>query len=148
MMKKIFAMSLLGMVTLASCNQASISGSTKSYTFAARTTAGYTDQAGKAARTDLSSGDTLTVLTATKLTPNVKYLAHYHKQGADATKAPCDSAGGVVAGIGGEVTADASGSVTIKGFADTAVLKDGAAKYINIHEAAALSVVPLCAELK
>ena len=145
-MKKIFAMSLVGMVALASCNQASVSGSTKTYTFAAQTQTGYADQAGTAAKTDLSSKDTVTVLTATKLKANTDYVAHYHAQG-DATKAPCASSGAIVDGmIGGtSFKSDANGNVTIKGLNTTTNI--ATATYINIHEMAALSVVPLCADL-
>jgi superoxide dismutase, Cu-Zn family len=48
--------------------------------------------------------------------------------------------------IGGmSVTSDANGSVTIKGLNTTANIAN--ATYINIHEAAAPSVIPLCADL-
>jgi superoxide dismutase, Cu-Zn family len=148
-MKKFFALSLVGTVALASCNQASVSGSTKTYAFAVPTAAvtGYGSQAGTANRTDLSTKDnTVTVLSATKLKASTAYIAHYHLQG-DATKAPCDSAGAVTDGmIGGmSFTSDANGSVTIKGLNTTANIAN--ATYINIHEAATPSVIPLCADL-
>jgi superoxide dismutase, Cu-Zn family len=150
-MKKILVASILGAALLASCNQASVSGKTKTTDFAAPATAvaGYTVQAGKAAISELNTNDTVTILTATGLKANTSYVAHYHAQGTgvNATKPPCESGGAIVDGmIGMAMNSAADGSLTLKGFTPTANLKD--AKYINIHEAAALGVVPLCADLK
>lgn len=151
-MKKILVASILGATLLASCNQATLSGKTKNITFAAQTQTGYTAQAGTAAKTDLSDSNTVTVLKATGLKPNLAYVAHYHAAGADVSKGVCASNGAIVGDqgnmtmIGGMTfTSDANGAVTIRGVNTTATL--GTAQYINIHEAAALAVVPLCADL-
>jgi superoxide dismutase, Cu-Zn family len=145
-MKKILIASVLGAALLASCNQASVSGKTKTTDFAANTTTGYTVQAGKAAISELNTNDTVTILTATGLKASTSYVAHYHAAGADVSKGVCASGGAIVNGEIGAATTSADGSLTIKGFAPTANLTT--AKYINIHEAAALGVVPLCADLK
>ena len=143
---KFAGLAVLGSFALAACNQANLTGSAKTYAFAAQPQVGYTAQAGTATRADLSSKDTTTVLSATGLKPATAYVAHYHIQG-DATKAPCASNGAVVDGmIGGMMfTSDANGNLTIKGLNTTSALAN--AKYINIHEAAALTIVPLCADL-
>ena len=54
-MQKITPLSILAALVLASCNQANVTGSAKTYAFAAQTQAGYTKQAGTATRTDLST---------------------------------------------------------------------------------------------
>ena len=143
---KFAGLALLGSFALAACNQANLTGTAKTYAFAAQAQPLYTVQAGTATRADLSSKDTSTVLVATGLKASTDYVAHYHAQG-DATKAPCASGGAIVDGmIGGMTfTSDASGNLTIKGLDTTTAL--ATAKYINIHEAAALAIVPLCADL-
>jgi Cu-Zn family superoxide dismutase len=148
-MKKFLALSLIGAVALASCNQANVTGSSKTYTFAAQAQTGYTVQAGTAARTDLNTGDTSTVLKATGLKPSTAYIAHYHLAGADVSKGVCASGGAVQNGLigGTNFTSDASGNLTIKGLASTADIAVGSVQYINIHEAATPAVVPLCADL-
>ena len=81
-----------------------------------------------------------------------QFLALLHYAQGDATKTPCASGGAIVGDQGGmsmiggmSFTSDASGNLTIKGLSSSATL--ASAKYINIHEAAALAVVPLCADL-
>ena len=150
-MKKAVLMALIGSLALASCNTKDtpdISGTSKTVAFKAMLPADatYKSSAGTAKYVDLTGDDRRTTLTATGLKPNTSYLAHYHLMGtADATDA-CKSSGAVVSGvIGTAMTSDANGAVTLKGFQSTASLKD--AKYINIHEAADLSIVPLCAPL-
>ena len=147
---KFAGLALLGSFALAACNQASVSGSTKTTNFAAPTTpvVGYTVQAGKAAISDLNTKDTVTILTATGLKASTLYVAHYHAQGTgvNATKPPCESGGAIVDGmIGMATTSAADGSLTIKGFTPTTNIST--AKYINIHENASLAIVPLCADL-
>ncbi len=142
---KFAGLALLGSFALAACNQASVSGSTKTTDFALQTQPGYTVQAGKAAISNLNTKDTVTILTATGLKPSTLYVAHYHAQG-DTTKAPCASGGAIVDGmIGMATTSGTDGSLTIKGFTPTTNIST--AKYINIHENAALAIVPLCADL-
>ncbi|WP_424950478.1 hypothetical protein [Deinococcus sp.] len=151
-MKLIAAPALILALTLAACNQANVSGNAKTYTFTAQTQTGYSAQAGKATRTDLNTNDTSTVLVASGLKPLTAYVAHYHAAGADVSKGVCASNGPIVGDqgsmtmIGGMTfTSDSAGAVTIRGLNTTATLS--AAKYINIHEGAALAVVPLCADL-
>ncbi|MGY2893262.1 hypothetical protein [Deinococcus sp. UYEF24] len=148
-MKRFLAVSLIGTLALASCNQANVTGSAKTYTFAAQTQVGYTAQAGTASRTDLNTGDTSTVLKASGLKPSTAYIAHYHIAGADTSKGVCASNGMVQNGLigGAPFTSDASGNLTIKGLATTSDIAVGNVKYINIHESATPSVVPLCADL-
>ena len=92
------------------------------------------------------------MLKASGLKASTAYVAHYHAAGADVSKGVCASGGPIVGDqgsmtmIGGMTfTTDTAGAVTIKGLNTTAALST--AKYINIHEAAALAVVPLCADL-
>ena len=148
-MKKFLALSLIGTLALASCNQANVTGSAKTYAFAAQAQAGYSTQAGTASRADLNTGDTSTVLKATGLKPSTAYIAHYHVAGTDTSKGVCASGGAVQNGLigGTPVTSDASGTLTIKGLASTADIAATSVKYINIHESATPSVVPLCADL-
>jgi len=145
-MKKLLSLPFLGLLALASCNQV-VTGDSKAYTFTAQTQVGYSTQAGKATRLSLSTGDTATTLNATGLKPSTAYVAHYHAAGADTSKGVCASNGSIVDGMIGGMTfnSDANGALTIKGLNTTSAL--ATAKYINIHEAAALAVVPLCADL-
>lgn len=155
-MKRTLFLAVVGSLALASCNRAKapdVSGTTKATDFTARlnTTAGsgYTAAAGKSRYVDLTGGDRVTTLTATGLKPNTEYISHFHARGAAAAAgtSDCESAGGVVGGlIGGKsFTSDASGALTIKGVQTTADLST--ATYINIHEAATSSVIPLCADI-
>ncbi len=150
-MQKITPLSILAALVLASCNQANVTGSAKTYAFAAQTQAGYTKQAGTATRTDLSTGDTTTVLLASGLKPSTVYVAHYHAQG-DLSQPPCASVGpivgdqGTLSMIGGMLyTSDVNGNLTVKGVGSTPTL--GSARSIDVHEAANPAVVPLCADL-
>ncbi len=144
---KFAGLALLGSFALAACNQANLTGTAKTYAFALQAQTGYTAQAGTATRADLSSKDTTTVLVATGLKPATAYVAHYHLAGTDTSKGVCASNGNVIDGmIGGMMfTSDANGALTIKGLNTTSAIAN--AKYINIHEAAALPIVPLCADL-
>ncbi|CAM4428814.1 hypothetical protein DEMA109039_19310 [Deinococcus marmoris] len=143
-------LALIGSLALASCNRTTapdVSGSTKSVTFKAMlpNDAVYKSSTGTGKYVDLTGGDRRTTLTAGGLKPSTSYLAHYHKMGtADATD-PCKSSGDVVGGVIATMTSDANGALILKGFQTTDALKD--AKYINIHEAASLATVPLCAPL-
>ncbi|OLV17817.1 hypothetical protein [Deinococcus marmoris] len=151
-MKKIALMALIGTLALASCGKNTapeVTGTSKTIAFKAMlpNDVAYKGSAGTAKYIDLSSGDRATTLTATGLKANTKYLAHYHLMGTASTTDACASNGSVLNGmIGDALTSDASGALTLKGLQNIAAL-NGAA-YINIHEAAALSVVPLCAPLK
>ena len=144
---KFAGLALLGSFALAACNQANLTGSAKTYAFAAQPQPLYTAQAGTATRAELNSNDTTTVLVATGLKPSTAYIAHYHVAGTDVSKGVCASGGAVIDGqIGGKsVDSDVNGKVTLKGLTATANI--AAAKYINIHEASALATVPLCADL-
>ena len=143
---KFAGLALLGSFALAACNQASVSGNTKTTDFTLQAQTGYTVQAGKAAISNLNTKDTVTILTATGLKASTSYVTHYHAAGADVSKGVCASNGPIVDGmIGMAMTSAADGSLTLKGFTPTSNLTT--AKYINIHEAAALAIVPLCADL-
>lgn len=149
-MKKSLLLGFVGVLALTACGKNTtpvVTGGV--YNFAARTLtppdAAYTAQAGTATR-NIVGASVLTVLNATKLKPSTEYIAHYHKTGV-ATAKPCDSNGPVVGGlIGGKaVTTDANGNLKITGGIATADLTD--ATYINIHESAAPTVIPLCADI-
>lgn len=149
-MKKALIMALIGTLALASCNKTNtpeVSGTNKSVTFKMMLPADaiYKASAGTATYVDLTSKDRATTLTASGLKPNTSYLAHYHIMGTASTDA-CKSAGDVLNGtIGTAMTSDANGALTLRGLQNTAALTGAA--YINIHEAATPSVVPLCAPL-
>lgn len=150
-MKKAALLALIGTLALASCNRNAapdITGTTKAASFKAMLPddAAYKNAAGSGKYVDLTGGDRRTTLTATGLKANTSYLAHYHMMGsADATD-PCKSNGDIVGGVIATANTDANGALTLKGFQNTDSLKN--ATYINIHEAANPSVVPLCAPLK
>ncbi|MFC4452413.1 hypothetical protein [Deinococcus sonorensis] len=145
-MQKLLMVGALGVLALASCNRAAVVGSAKTYAFANMGLASYSKAAGTATVTQFSTNDTGTVLIASGLLPSTAYVAHYHAVGTASTD-PCRSAGPIVDGmIGGEaVQSDAGGTLTLKGLDTTSALSS--AKYINIHEAASLATVPLCADL-
>ncbi|GAA5437509.1 hypothetical protein ACMT4L_14670 [Deinococcus sp. A31D244] len=156
-MNRLALLALVGTIALASCNMnkaPDVTGTTKSVAFTAQLNStagsGYTGAAGTAKFVDLTGGDRRTTLTATGLKPGVNYIAHFHARGAaaPASTGDCASGGAVVGGmIGGDTlfTAAADGTLTIKGFQSTADLSSAA--YINIHEKAAASVIPLCADI-
>lgn len=149
-MKKAALLALIGTLALASCNKNAapeVTGSSKTATFKAMlpNDVVYKSSAGTAKYIDLSNNDRATTLTATGLKPSTSYLAHYHAMGTASNDA-CTSAGAVVGGtIGEAMMSDASGNLTLKGLQNKAALSG--ATYINIHEAASLATVPLCAPL-
>lgn len=147
----ILAAASLGCFALASCNQANVTGSAKTYTFAAQTQPGYSAQAGTATLITLSTGDTSAVLLATGLRPFTGYVAQFHALG-DATKSPCASGGAVLGDQGSQsvignttVNSDGSGGLIIRGLSSTAGVT--AAQYVELHEAGNPATVPLCADL-
>ena len=151
-MKRIALMALVSALALSACNQPNVVGNSVSKNFAGQlnTTAasGYTVAAGTAVYVDVTGGDRRTVLTATGLKAKTDYIAHFHSKGtATGSTNDCTSGGPVVGGLigGASFTSDADGKLTIKGFQATADLKDAA--YINIHESATPSVIPLCADI-
>ncbi|WP_415791722.1 hypothetical protein [Deinococcus saxicola] len=150
--EKFTSMALIGTLALASCNKNTapeVTDTSKTIAFKAMlpNDAAYKGSAGTAKYIDLNTGDRATTLTATGLKADTKDLAHYHMMGIASTTDACASNGGVLNGmIGDAMMSDANGALTLKGLQNIAAL--GGAAYINIHEAAALSVVPLCAPLK
>ncbi|MFK7603992.1 hypothetical protein ACI3L1_17475 [Deinococcus sp. SM5_A1] len=150
-MKKVALMALIATLTLASCGKNTapeVTGTSKTVAFKAMlpNDAAYMESAGTAKSIDLNTGDRATTLTATGLKVNTKYLAHYHMMGTASTTDACTSNGGVLNGtIGDAMSTDANGTLTLKGLQNIAAL--GGAAYINIHEAATPSIVPLCAPL-
>jgi len=147
----ILAAASLGCFALASCNQANVTGSAKTYAFAAQPQANYSAQAGTATLITLSTGDTSAVLLATGLRPSTGYVAQFHALG-DATQPPCASGGLVLGDQGSQslignttFTSDGSGGLSIRGLSSTASM--AAAQYVELHEAGSPVTVPLCADL-
>lgn len=146
-MKSMLISAIIGVSLLASCNQNQppVGGTAREVTFAKQ---GMTDPAadGRARIVRLSDGTTATTLTLSGLTPNTQYVAHYHSQGQASTN-PCQSNGPIVGGtIGAPVTTDAQGRATMRDLDETATIESGT--YINVHLAASLSTIPLCADLR
>ncbi|MBZ9712491.1 hypothetical protein [Deinococcus multiflagellatus] len=156
-MKRQMMLALVGAVALASCNMnraPDVTGTTRKANFTPQlnTTAGsgYTAAAGTVDYVDITGGDRRTVLTMTGLKPGVSYVAHYHARGAAAPAGTNDCASnGPIVGepqmIGMAMTASGTGTLTLKGLQATSTLSSAA--YINVHEANALAVVPLCADI-
>lgn len=151
-MKRILLMAVVSTLALSACNQPNVVGTSVSKSFMgmlnSTAASGYTAAAGTAVYVDLTGGDRRTILTATGLKANTAYISHYHSKGTAAgSTSDCTSGGPVVGGLigGGSFTSDADGKLTIKGFQSSDVLKDAA--YINIHEGATPSVIPLCADI-
>ncbi|PNY81548.1 hypothetical protein [Deinococcus koreensis] len=155
-MKRTLFLALVGSLVLASCNRAKVpdvtgTAVTKPFASQLEAAAGYPDDAGKAVYVDLTGGDRATTLTATGLKPNTAYISHYHSRGTGAavtaTTPDCASSGSVVGGLigGAAVTTDGTGALTIKGLQPISALSGAA--YINIHEALAPGVIPLCADI-
>lgn len=91
----------------------------------------------------VSSALSLSVLTLRGLTPDTAYAAHYHALGP---------AGGTSCASGGPITlsfpafrANARGQATVTLRADPARLRGTLGAYVNVHRAADLTDVPLCA---
>ncbi len=137
----IAAVSALGLV---SCNTPN--PVVKTVTFAARVQTGYTAQAGTASIEKISSGGIKTTLTLTGLKASTEYVAHYHSTG-QASTTPCDSAGGISVDYSTTVTSSATGTATFTNSSTTAATIVALGTYINVHEKAALAVVPLCADV-
>jgi plastocyanin len=88
----------------------------------------------------------LSVLTLRGLTPNMAYAAHYHALGA-ASSDPCTSCtsdGPVTLGFPAFRT-NAQGQATVLLRADPVRISGSLGAYVNVHTAADLAVVPLCA---
>jgi plastocyanin len=91
----------------------------------------------------LGPQSSLSVLTLRGLTPNTAYAAHYHALGA-ASSDPCASDGPVTLGFPAFRT-NAQGQATLLLRADPARISGSLGAYVNVHTAADLAVVPLCA---
>ncbi|WP_052351656.1 plastocyanin/azurin family copper-binding protein [Deinococcus pimensis] len=97
------------------------------------------------ARVRLLEGDTTeTVLTLRGLTPNRAYAAHYHALPAGTRGDPCASNGPVTLGFP-SFEADTHGAAIVTLRAPASRLAGVAGAYINVHDAANLTVIPLCA---
>jgi hypothetical protein len=145
-------LSICAALALASCNQSNPPVATGSHTLIVQSQPGYSLQAGTLVRTDLVTGDTSTVITATGLLPNTAYSAEYHAVGPNVGVAACLSGGAVIGNagtsseIGGQaVTTDSSGVLSLQGAESTAGLATAA--YVTLHEAASPAITPLCADL-
>lgn len=93
----------------------------------------------------VSPQSTLSVLNLRGLKPNTAYTAHYHALGP-ASSAPCASQGPITLGFPAFKT-NARGQATVTLRADPARIKGKLGAYVNVHTAADLAVVPLCAPL-
>ena len=93
----------------------------------------------------LSPRSSASVLTLRGLTPNTAYVAHYHALGAVSSD-PCTSNGRITLGFPAFRT-NAQGQATVPLRADPARISGTLGAYVNVHTAANLAVVPLCASV-
>ncbi|WP_407543445.1 cupredoxin domain-containing protein (plasmid) [Deinococcus radiomollis] len=93
----------------------------------------------------LSSTSSVSVLTLRGLTPSTPYVAHYHALGP-ASSDPCASNGPITLGFPA-FRSNAQGQATVLLRADPARIKGTLGAYVNVHTAANLAVVPLCASV-
>ncbi|WP_027481362.1 CHRD domain-containing protein [Deinococcus pimensis] len=103
--------------------------------------------AGAATVTTDIYGNVTTTLNLTGLTPNRAYAAHYHAFGPDSSTDPCASNGPVTVGFPA-FTADAQGNASVSVQTTTTKIAGDAGAYINVHDAADLTVIPVCAPVK
>ena len=85
------------------------------------------------------------MLTLRGLTPRTPYVAHYHALGASSS-GPCASNGPITLGFPAFRT-NAQGQATVLLRADPARISGTRGAYVNVHTAANLAVVPLCASV-
>ena len=93
----------------------------------------------------LSPQSTASVLSLRGLTPSTAYVAHYHALGP-ASSDPCASNGPITLGFPAFRT-NAQGQATVLLRADPARISGALGAYVNVHTAANLAVVPLCASV-
>ena len=93
----------------------------------------------------LSPKSSLSVLTLRGLMPNAAYVAHYHALGP-ASSDPCASSGPITLGFPA-FRSNAHGQATVLLRADPARIGGTLGAYVNVHTAANLAVVPLCASV-
>lgn len=93
----------------------------------------------------LGPTSSVSVLTLRGLTPSTPYVAHYHALGP-ASSDPCASNGPITLGFPAFKT-NAQGQVTVLIRADPARISGTLGAYVNVHTAANLAVVPLCASV-
>ena len=93
----------------------------------------------------LSATSSISVLTLRGLTPSTPYVAHYHALGASSSD-PCASNGPITLGFPAFRT-NAQGQATVLLRADPARISGSLGAYVNVHTAANLAVVPLCASV-
>ena len=91
----------------------------------------------------LSPTSSISVLTLRGLTPSTPYVAHYHALGP-ASSDPCASNGPITLGFP-PFRSNAQGQATVLLRADPARISGTLGAYVNVHTAANLAVVPLCA---
>jgi hypothetical protein len=137
-----FALAVVLLAVMAACMPGS-GNPTKTGNFSNRGVAGYGAAAGTYTITKLGT-EIKTELKLTGLKANTQYVAHYHALGTASTT-PCDSQGPIKTDLG-TVTSDASGAATFTNTTSAANIVD-LGVYINVHEAANISVVPLCADV-
>ncbi len=93
----------------------------------------------------LSAASSVSVLTLRGLAPGTPYVAHYHALGS-ASRAPCASDGPVTLGFPPFRT-NAQGQATVLLQADPARISGTLGAYVNVHTAANLADIPLCASV-
>lgn len=93
----------------------------------------------------LSPTSSISVLTLRGLTPSTPYVAHYHALGS-ASSEPCASDGPITLGFPA-FKSNAGGQATVLLRADPAKTSGTLGAYVNVHTAANLAVVPLCASV-
>ena len=93
----------------------------------------------------LSPQSAASVLSLRGLTPSTAYVAHYHALGP-ASSDPCASNGPITLGFPAFRT-NAQGQATVLLRADPARIGGTLGAYVNVHTAANLAVVPLCASV-
>ncbi|WP_189089437.1 hypothetical protein [Deinococcus ruber] len=136
---------------LAACNQANVTGSARTYalTNLLPSDTAYSGAGGTATITPLSTGDTGTVLLASKLKPSTLYGVSYHASGTDVSGGVCTSNGQTLGSVLA-ATSDASGSLTFKALTTTL----SGSTYLAVQEVVTntdgtqtLGSLPLCADL-
>ena len=93
----------------------------------------------------LSALNSVSVLTLRGLAPSTAYVAHYHALGS-VSSAPCASDGPITLGFPAFRT-NAQGQATVLLQADSARISGTLGAYVNVHTAANLADVPLCASV-
>ena len=118
---------------------------TRTLTFPFKSVGTMSGASGQLTVRTLSPTSSISVLTLRGLTPSTPYVAHYHALGP-ASSNPCASNGPITLGFPAFRT-NAQGQATVLLRADPARISGTLGAYVNVHTAANLAVVPLCASV-